>query len=268
VRTSRIFAAFLRRDAAIALSYRAPFVLDTFAAAFNVVLFFYVGKLINPGRGSADVLTSGYFPFVLVGLALFGIAQVGLGSFATRLREEQLVGTLEILLSMPASASLLVLGTALFDLIRGVITALLTVAFGALLFDLHFTRDPWAIAASIVGLLATIVLFAAGGVLLGAFTVLYKQGRQLFAMAIVGTSLLCGVYYPRSVLPDWLQAVGSVIPITWALDLIRGCLINGEVSSIRLTAVIVTAAVGLPASLAVFRLAVQRAATRGTLAQY
>lgn len=266
--TGRIFAAFLRRDGAIALSYRAPFVLDTFAAAFNVVLFFYIGKLVNPGRMSPDVLSNGYFPFVLVGLALFGIAQVGLSSFATRLREEQLIGTLEILLSMPASASVLVLGTALFDLIRGVIAALLTVVFGGLLFDLHFTREPWAIGASILGLLATIVLFAAGGVLLGAFTVLYKQGRQLFGLAIVGTSLLCGVYYPRSVLPDWLQAIGGLIPITWALDLIRGCLINGEVSSLRLAAVIVTAAVGLPASLAVFRLAVQRAATRGTLAQY
>jgi ABC-2 type transport system permease protein len=268
VRAGQILGAFLRRDAAIAVSYRAPFVLDTFAAAFNVVLFFYVGKLVNPGRGSADDLANGYFPFVLVGLALFGVAQVGLSSFATRLREEQLVGTLEILLSMPASASLLVLGTALFDLIRGVIAALLTVAFGALLFDLSFTRDPVAIGAAIVGLFATILLFAAGGVLLGAFTILYKQGRQLFAMAIVGTSLLCGVYYPRSVLPDWLQALGAVIPITWALDLIRGCLINGDVSTSRLAAVIAVAVLGLPASLAVFRLAVERAATRGTLAQY
>jgi ABC-2 type transport system permease protein len=263
----RIFAAFLRRDAAIAVSYRAPFVLDSFAAAFSVVLFFYVGKLINPGR-SADALTNGYFPFVLVGLALFGVAQVGLSSFATRLRDEQLVGSLEILLSMPASASLVVLGTALFDLIRGVVTAFVTVAFGALLFDLHFTRDPVAIGAALVGFLATILLFAAGGVLLGAFTILYKQGRQLFAMAIVGTSLLCGVYYPRSVLPEWLQALGAVIPITWALDLIRGCLINGEVSTSRLAAVIGVAVVGLPASLAVFRLAVERAAARGTLAQY
>ena len=41
------FAAFLRRDWALAKSYRLSFVLELFGTFFSLALFFYLSKLID-----------------------------------------------------------------------------------------------------------------------------------------------------------------------------------------------------------------------------
>lgn len=46
------------------------------------------------------------------------------------------------------------------------------------------------------------------------------------------TALLCGFQFPRQYLPDYLQAIGEIFPLTYALQLLRGTLLTGE--SIRL----------------------------------
>ena len=39
--------------------------------------------------------------------------------------------------------------------------------------------------------------------------------------------LVCGITFPKEYLPNWLQLLGSIIPVTDALTLMRGALLGG-----------------------------------------
>ena len=263
-----IVAAFLRRDFTTALSYRVPYAFDLFAVLVNVVLFFYVGKLIDPGPDASAELSNGYFPFVLIGLALFGVANVGLSRFSVSIREEQMAGTLEVLLTQPVSARLVILGSAAYELLRAVLTAVATVLAGVIVFGVDLTSRPGPILAALVVSAVAVVLFAAIGVAVAAFTVLYKQGQSVVGATVVTISLLSGVYYPLDVMPGALESVGNLLPTTWSLDLLRDCLLRGEVDGLRMLGLAAAAAVALPAALWVFGRSLDRARALGTLGQY
>lgn len=263
-----IVAAFVRRDFTTALSYRVPYAFDLFAVLVNVVMFFYVGKLIEPGRGASEHLSQGYFPFVLVGLSLFGVASAALTRFSTAIRDEQVAGTLEVLLAQPVSPRLLIVGSAAYELMRAVVTGFVTLLTGVLVFGVRLTDEVAPLAVAMLGFLAALLLFAAIGVLVAAFTVLYKQGQSVVSVTVISVSLLSGVYYPTEVLPSLLQSIAELLPTTWALDLLRQCLIGEGIDGARLAGIVLAAAVSLPAALGVFNRALDHARKLGTLGQY
>jgi ABC-2 type transport system permease protein len=74
--------------------------------------------------------------------------------------------------------------------------------------------------------------------------------------------------FPVSILPDWLQFIASINPITYALEAMRAVLLNGaSLSAISrpLLVLLVFAAILLPASMAAFAWALRRTKTTGTL---
>jgi len=71
------------------------------------------------------------------------------------------------------------------------------------------------------------------------------------------SSLVGGVYYPVAILPDWLQAVSALLPITYALRAMRLALLQGaSVEQIlpELLALAGSPSFLMPLSLAAFRL--------------
>ncbi len=100
------FAAFLRRDVRLHLSYRFAFALGFFGILFNVAVFFYLAQLVTEAR--VPVLQqygTDFFPFILIGIAFRGYLGVALNHFAGSLRAEQMMGTLEMLLASPLNLS-------------------------------------------------------------------------------------------------------------------------------------------------------------------
>ena len=98
-------AAFLRRDFLEAWSYRTAFITDAINMALQAVLFFYIGKIVDPAalptlrrrRRSATSSSS------LVGIAISMVVGVGMFRAAAAFRNEQLMGTLEVLLMTPTT---------------------------------------------------------------------------------------------------------------------------------------------------------------------
>ena len=74
--------------------------------------------------------------------------------------------------------------------------------------------------------------------------------------------------FPVSILPDWLQFIARINPITYALDAMRAALLDGAsllAISRPLLALLAFAAILLPASMAGFAWALRRTKTTGTL---
>lgn len=262
-------SAFLRRDWAIARSYRVTFILETLGSLVGLVMFFYLGRLIDSARipGIAD-LEQGYFAFAAIGLALLQVVQTCVSSFADTLRTEQTTGTLEAMLTTPTAPAVVVLAGSAYSLLEATARAALQLSVAVALFGvrLRFTAQSALVVLGVV--CSTVVLFAALGLLIAAFTVVFKQGRALVGPLLLATSLLGGVYYPLDVLPGPLQALGSVNPFTIALDGLRAGLLRADADLGQLLTITFLAGLAMPMAVWVLECSVRRARRAGTLGQY
>jgi ABC-2 type transport system permease protein len=83
--------------------------------------------------------------------------------------------------------------------------------------------------------------------------------------------LLAGVFYPTEVLPEALQALGRVLPMTHALEIVRRSLLGGEGIDTLLpsfVALVALTAVYLPLGILACHWAVRVAQTDGSLTAY
>lgn len=262
-------AAFIRRDFAIARSYRLAFAITFLGTLFTLLMLFYVGQLVDSSTLTQRThFQQGYFGFVVIGIALLRFVHVGLTSFGTKLRQEQTTGTFETVMASPVHPWLAIVSSGAYDLCRAFLSSVLIVLAGIVLFglDVHIT------ALSFVGMLAAaaacFLMFSAFGVLVAAFTVVFKQTTA--ALGLVGGvfAMLGGVYFPVALLPGALHALGAILPFTWGLDVMRGAVLNGDVDGARLAMLAAFDVVALPAALALFGLSVRHARRRGTLGHY
>ena len=261
-------AAFLRRDWNIARSYRLQFVLDLATIPLSLALFFFLSRLVDtsdlPAEGD---LQQGYFAFAAVGIAVLRMVQMALTSFSVKLRNEQTTGTFEALLASPVTPSVVVLGSAAFEILRATAIGFVTLGV-AMLFGVRFNISPTSLVGILVGLPALIATFAAVGVAVAACAVIFKQITALLGLIATGLALLTGVYFPTNVLPGPLEVIAEALPFTWGIDVLRAALLQGEVAGTRLGMLVGFAIVSLPVSLWLFRLSIDHARRRGTLTQF
>ena len=264
-----IFPAFIRRDWAVAKAYRASLVLQVVGLVGSLATFFFIGRLVDAGdAGSNPELARGYFPYVVVGLAVLVVLQAGLTSFATRLREDQVSGTLEALFSTPISPTVVVVGSALFEMVRATLLGIAAVVLAIVFFGVELSSDAHGLAAALVAFVGCVLLISALGVVLAAVTIVFKRAQALLGFVVAAVALLSGIYYPLEVLPAGLEAVASALPFTWGLDALRAGLLSGEVEWRQLGGVLAAAAVALPVALLVFGRAVDRARRDGSLTDF
>jgi ABC-2 type transport system permease protein len=265
----RVVAAFIRRDFRIHISYRLSFVLQMSTIFFFLALYYYLSKIVDQREFAARQDISGsYFGYAAVGLALLSILQVGLSSFSQKMREEQTTGTFEALMASPASPSLVVLASAVYDLLRSTAFAFVLICTGMVVFGLELDTDPASLGLAAVALVGCLALFASLGVAVAACTVIFKQTAVMAGMVVSGLALLSGVYFPIDVLPGALQQLAEILPFTWGLDVVRAALLGGNVDHAQLAGLFGSAAVLLPIAVLGFTAAVRRARQTGTLAQY
>ena len=91
-----------------------------------------------------------YLEFAVVGMALGGFLHLGLERVSAALRNEQLMGTLESLLSTPTSSQTVQVGSVLFDLIFIPLRMTILLTTLALVFGLGLELDgvPQALVSS------------------------------------------------------------------------------------------------------------------------
>jgi ABC-2 type transport system permease protein len=264
--TLRIVIAFVRRDWAVSRSYRLPFVLELVSMVATLALFFYVGHLIGPSPSKG--LPHGYFAFAAVGLAFIRLLQVGLVSFTSRVRDEQLTGTFETLMATSTPPSVVILAEATYDQLRAVVGGLVMMVLAVTIFGLTLDTGVASLLVCAVAVAATLILFSALGVGVAAFTVVFKQTGAVVGLLVVGLAFLAGAYFPIDVLPAPLRAIADVLPFSWSLDVLRSGLLRDSADVERLAGLCGVAAVSIPVALLIFRAALRSARRSGTLAHY
>lgn len=266
----RKIPAFVRRDFLVAWSYRMSFFSDLVNLVGQGLLFYFVGLMVDesklPRYGGAEV---SYLEFAAVGMALSVFVQFGLQRVAAAVRAEQLMGTLESLLTSPTATPTIQVGSVAFDLVYLPLRLVLFLVSLAVAFGLAFQTS--GILPAAVVLLAFLPFVWGLGVASAAMMLTFRRGAGLIGIGVVGMGLISGAYFPLSLLPGWLEATAAANPIALAIDGMREALLGGAGWSAVTQALAVLAplsAVSLALGVTAFRLALRRERRVGTLGQY
>ena len=265
-----VLCAFLRRDALEKLSYRTAFVLEFSFVLLSVATFYYVAKLIGPEALPAMAPYGGdYFAFVLLGIAFAGYQAVGLNSFSSSLRQEQMMGTLESVISAPVGLPAILLGFAQWDMLYATFQTALYLLVGAVVFGASFHAANLPAALLIFAL--TLTSCAGLGLFSAAFIMMFKRGDPAAWLLAAVSELLGGVYFPVAMLPGWLRTMSLFIPMTHSLEGMRLALLKSagirEVAP-QAAALAAFTAVLLPLGFVFFRKAFEKAKADGSLGHY
>ncbi|OMD41755.1 ABC transporter permease [Paenibacillus odorifer] len=170
--------------------------------------------------GSNDYLT-----FVIIGglLSIFSVSMMM--NVSRALITEWREGTLEALLLSPSSRSGYFLGNAVQQLYRSGFELLVVLSFG-LLAGLHLPSVH--VFSILLGSLLYLLSCFAMALVLGSIMLYTRDTFIVQNTLFTITALLCGFQFPRQYLPEILQTVGEIFPLTHALQLLRGTLLTGE----------------------------------------
>ncbi len=258
---------FFRRDLSIARTYRTAFLFEAIEALFGVAMFYYVALFVDsPQLRHALPHSETYFAFSLIGFVFLDYLNAAMDSFDRSLMEARDSGTLEHLLVTQTALPVILAGSAIYPFVASTLRIAVYVAWGAVLFGFPLRGVNWPAVAAV--LIATLLAFSGLGILSASYLVLFKRGNPAKWFFLGISSLVGGMLFPISVLPDWLQVVARLNPVTYALDAMRAALLAGTGFHAvwrPLLVLLLFAAFLLPFSMAVFAWALRRTKTTGTL---
>ena len=267
---SRKVLAFLRRDFLTAFSYRLPFVTDWVSLLVQTLLFAYIGKLIPdsalPTYGGQPV---DYLEFVAVGITLTSFIAVGISRLSSAVRQEQVQGTLEVMLLTPTAWSTIQIGSAFYDIIYVPIRTVVFLGLTMVFFGAVYDTSGWG--PSLLVLVCFIPCVWGLGIISAAATLTYRRGSGGVGLLVTIATLGSGAYVPMDLLPGWVQQLARINPIAIAVQAMRDTLLGGATYADIWPAVIrlIPMAIGaLVLGAIAFRGAVERERRKGTLGLY
>ncbi|MBX5496157.1 MAG: ABC transporter permease [Bryobacteraceae bacterium] len=212
-----------------------------------------------------------------IGVLFWSFLSVLFNEIAMSIAFERWEGTLEYTFMAPVSRLIHLTGVSLYAAAYSTLRAIAVLGGLFLFLDLDFT------GANLFGLLIVLVVSSVAFVGLGLIAAILPvmspergaEATNIFQSILL---LISGVYYPVSVLPEWVQPFAALSPATYALNASRkllgvetmtpdGKLIGQSLASVQ-SELVTLAALGLllvPVGLGVFGLAEQWAKRTGKL---
>jgi ABC-2 type transport system permease protein len=267
IRFVRTLLVFFERDLRIASTYRSPFVLEIIQALFGTAMFYYIARFVDsPQLRQALPQGISYFAYSLVGFVFFDYLHAGLDTFDHSLEEARDSGTLEPLLVTQVSLPMILIGSAIYPFLATTLHIAVYLIWGAVFFDFPLRSANWL--SVLVVLLATLLAFSGLGILSSAYLLLFKRGNPAKWLILGVSSVVGGMLFPVDILPEWLQFVAHLNPVTYSLDAMRASLLNAASLSAIVHPLLVLlgfAIILLPMSMAAFSWALRRTKINGTL---
>jgi ABC-2 type transport system permease protein len=156
----------------------------------------------------------GMFPFI----TMFLVTSISM-------LRERTTGTLERLMTMPLAKLDLLGGYGIAFALLATVQALVTSAVAFLLLGLDAAGSTWLIIALAV---LNAVLGSALGLLASAFASSEFQAVQFMPAFVLPQILLCGLLVPLDQMASWLEAIASVLPLTFAFEALDSVAVDGD----------------------------------------
>ena len=175
------------------------------------IIFFVQLGVFATGRGNAL-----YFA---LGNALSLTANAGIFGVVATVANERQYGTLPILLASPANRFVTFMSRTSVNLIDGVVTVITGLVVVALLYGLDLAHANVALLALCI--LIITVSTAGLGLLFGSIGLVMRDAIIIANVVYYGLLILCGINFPVSRLPEWLQLLSASLPMTRGVEAAR-----------------------------------------------
>ena len=182
------------------------------AAPFEVV----VHRRYNPEAITAYNIVPGLLG-VILSMTLVMMTSLGMA----RERER---GTMESLLATPVRPLEVMIGKLTPYVVVGLLQAAVILIMARVLFAVPMSGGWIALGA---GLMLFIIGSLALGFLISTAARTQLQAMQMSFFYMLPSILLSGFMFPFRGMPEWAQAIGTAIPVTHFLRVVRGSLLKG-----------------------------------------
>jgi ABC-2 type transport system permease protein len=190
----------------------------------NTLTIVFIAKGIPAVGGKIDV--NHITTILLIGAVIWAYLGIIFEILTETVAWERWEGTIEYTFMAPLARPIHLFGMGLFAIVYGVVRAVLLFGVVALFFHLSLPNADY-IAALVVLIIASISFIGVGMMTAVLPLISPEKGTQLGFVAQGILLVVSGVYYPVSVLPEWMQAISKISPATYALDAARKSILDG-----------------------------------------
>ena len=225
----RTFNAVFRRNLRFFTSYStwliATIIWPIPLLAMNI--YQYLG--VASSRSVSTTLSQNYgltlSGMIIVGTVVYLLYNRLLWSTGNSLQTERWMGTIDVLFLTPASRLTMLLANGLSSLVEGAWWIVAIFLLNWFIFGIQLTVTSWPAVA--ITLVSTMIALVAVGVFFASFFILSRAADQMASSLQAPIRFFSGVAFPVAALPQALQFVSLVIPVTFAISALRATLLSG-----------------------------------------
>lgn len=177
------------------------------------------------GAFKAAAGTESFAGFIVVGTMAWMWVNQTMWSFGTYLREEQIRGTLESNWLCPIRKIDILTGGALISLVESIMTVVISIIEYRYIYNIHFTGNifTW----SLVFLIMIPGIYGLGA-LFASIILWIKEANAAVNVARGIMMIICGITFPITIMPCWMQYIAKAIPFTYGIEASRQIMVNGQ----------------------------------------
>lgn len=217
--------------------------------------------VVNPISINAESIVSGggsSFDFVAPGIIAMNVMMSGLTALGAALARERESGTLDGILMSPISRTSIILGKTVSHTIRNLFQGGITIAIAVLIFGVTIRGNPLLIVFILI--LGTIS-FLGLGIIATAIAKEQESAQLILGLLQFPMMFLSGVLFPIEQMPQILQTVSKVLPLTYAVEALRKVMILGvgfEAIILPITILVILGVVTMALGVPLFERAVKK----------
>jgi ABC-2 type transport system permease protein len=219
----------------------------------NTLTIVFIAKGIEATGGSLDVNET--MTTLLIGAVVWAYLGILFEFLMETVAWERWEGTIEYTFMAPLSRAMHLAGQGVFAIAYGLVRAIFLFCVCAFVFFNLSIPDAQYFPAFVVLVVASVSFIGIGMMMSVLPLISPEKGTQLGFVAQGTLLVVSGVYYPVSVLPEWMQWIAKISPATYALDGIRKAILEGAGLSAMwsdLWPLLLIGAVSIPLGLWVF----------------
>jgi ABC-2 type transport system permease protein len=232
----------------------------------NTLTIVFIAKGIAATGGQLDVNAT--MTTLLIGAVVWAYLGILFEFLMETVAWERWEGTIEYTFMAPLSRAMHLAGQGVFAIMYGLLRAVFLFSVCAFLFFDLSMPDAQFFPAFVVLVVASISFIGIGMMMSVLPLISPEKGTQLGFVAQGTLLVVSGVYYPVSVLPEWMQWIAKISPATYALDGIREAILDGQGMSAmwdEIWPLLIIGVVSIPVGLWVFGRGEQYAKRHGKL---
>jgi ABC-2 type transport system permease protein len=234
------------------------FLLWTIANTLTIV---FIARGVDLSPAQQNVLATK----LLVGGVIWAFLGIIFEIVTETVAWERWEGTIEYTFMAPVSRPVHLIGMGIYAVIYGLVRAAAIFVAVVAFIGIHLPQANYGAAIALLAIAS--VSFIGVGMMTAVLPLISpEKGTQLGFVAQGLMLVVSGVYYPISVLPDWMQWISKISPATYALRGNRDQILHGAgLAWADVWPLLVIGTLSIPVGLVVFRAGERYAKKHGKL---